>query len=259
MKHRLNRSRSTIRALASGALGTALCLVLAIHRPVQAQVTYIPVPPDQGSPDGRQRGGATRGNCLADQTGPNLTALVPTVDGVVWSQTATTTPRFFFWLPPLSEANAAKEEIVLEFVIQDSSDSYVFRQQFSPTTAGIIEIPLTLDADALQLDEYYAWTFSLYCDIARPSASVSVAGTLQRVANEPVPQSETASLAQIEAYAAAGLWHTALGLAFDLYSTEPNNPDYRSVVTTLLEQVGLADIVPSVPVSVPVSILEIAG
>ena len=210
-----------------------------------AQVEYIPVPPDQGAPDGRQRGGATRGDCLADQTAENLTALVPTVNGIVWSQAKTATPRFFFVLPPTTGDDRA-----VEFVLQDSLDNYVFRQQFAPVVNGIIEIPIMIEETALQPGENYAWTFALYCDVNRPSSSVSVAGTLQRVTAGPILDAAATPLEQIEAYAAAGLWHAALGLAFDLYRTDPSNPDHADLVINLLEQAGLTDISLSAPIPI---------
>lgn len=202
-------------------------------------VQFLPNPPDQGAPDGRQRGGATRGDCLAYQ---GLTALVPEVEGVVWSQTASETPSFFFEIPA-----ALTETVPLEFVIQDDSDNYVFQKQFSMASpAGILEVPVTSDSAGLTLGESYTWTLSIYCDAARPSASVSVSGTINRVVNAQSSNLANEAenlLAQIQHYAESGIWHEALSFAFELNRLNPNHPESVEVVETLLNQAGLTDVV----------------
>ena len=211
---------------------------------VDQTVQFLPTPPDQGSPDGRQRGGATRGDCLDYQA---LTALVPEVDGVVWSQTTSALPTFFFQVPAdLTEA------IPLEFVIQDSNDVYAVRQQFSvEAKAGLLTVPTTAELGGLAMGESYSWTFSIYCDEARPSASVSVTGTVQRVADDVVmadtstPEiSPVEQFAQLQQYAAEGIWHEAIELAIALHSAEPENATYANALSTLIEQAGITNALP---------------
>ena len=209
---------------------------------------FVPTPPDQGAPTGRQRGGGSRGDCPAYQ---GLTALVPEVDGTVWSQTASATPHFFFYVP-----HALDSAVPIEFVIQDGNDSYAFRQTFTvESTAGILNVPVTLETNGkgLEADQTYTWALSIYCDAARPSAAVSVSGTVQRVAdsegvNQIAEPSPTAQSELIGQYAAAGIWHEAIELAIALHQTEPNNPEYLETLATLLQQSGLADINPTAPV-----------
>ena len=213
---------------------------------------FVPPPPDQGAPTGRRQGGATRGKCLDYQ---GLTALVPQVEGVVWSQTASTTPRFFFYVPA-----ALNSDIPLEFVIQDRDDTYVFRKGFFvDAAAGILAIPVAPDAELnnaeLNLDETYTWTFVIYCDPERPSASVSVTGTVMRVADSVAtnPTAEldpAAQLDRVRQYAAAGIWHEAFSGAIALYQTDPNNATYVETLQALMEQSDLADI------SLPETIFE---
>ncbi|MEO0770335.1 MAG: DUF928 domain-containing protein [Cyanobacteria bacterium J06649_4] len=226
-----------------------------------ANLQLLPTPPDQGAPSGRQRGGATRGDCLAYQ---DLTALIPSVDGVVWSETASDAPSFFFDIPaPLTSQTS------LEFVIQDSNDNYTFRQELAvEADAGIVEFAIPAGKATLTPGETYAWTLSVYCDAARPSASVSVTGTLKRVdprlvsVSRGLPEEGTASEPQMDAlsdalaedslmlvrqYAAVGLWHESIKLAFDLYRNAPSNTEYVAPIEALLDQAGLAD----VPLSIP--------
>ncbi|MBD2110037.1 DUF928 domain-containing protein [Nodosilinea sp. FACHB-13] len=217
-----------------------LGLAATIWLPLATLARAMPTPPDQGAPSGRQRGGASRGDC-ADYQG--LTALVPVVDGIVWSQTHSPNPKFFFHVP-----KALTADIPLELVVQDSNDNYLFHRQFSvDAPSGILTIPLTSEGAGLMPGETYSWTFSIYCDLARPSAAVSVFGTIRRVADAAVPLSDTSPSTQplklAQQYAAAGLWHEAMGLTLSV--AEPNNADYLATLTSLLELAGLADLSPA--------------
>lgn len=229
---------------------------LSLHSQTPSQA--LPTPPDQGAPSGRQRGGATRGDCLAYH---DLTALVPMVDGVVWSQTASDAPSFFFSLPaPLTA------EVPVEFVIQDSDDNYVFRQEMAvEAAAGIVEIALPAGKANLTPGESYAWTLAIYCDATRPSSSVSVTGLLNRVNRSPSSLANSqASLettldslvpaevsSVVEQYATSGLWHEAIQLAFELYQVAPDNAEYAAPLDALLAPAGLADVPVSLPFSLP--------
>ena len=232
------------RRLFSGLLACA-AIVGPSHAALAQAPVFVPTPPDQGTPTGRRQGGATRGEC-SDYQG--LTALVPQVEGIVWSHTASATPAFFFYVP-----HTLNSEILLEFVIQDSRDNYAFYEEFAvDAEAGILAVQSEPDAD-LNADEAYLWTFSIYCDAARPSASVSVSGTVKRVTDtvlldanpEPTPATQ---FDQIRQYAASGIWHEAIAGAIALYQADPNNADYQATLEALLEQSGLADIAPAAPV-----------
>jgi len=207
----------------------------------------LPTPPDQGAPTGRQRGGASRGDCADYQ---DLTALVPVVDGIVWSQTSSPTPDFFFYVP-----EALSADMPLELVVQDREDNYVFRQQFSvDAPPGILSIPVTSEDAGLSPGEAYHWTFSIYCDAARPSASVSVFGTIQRVDDAVVitpdaPLTPDRQLDLAQQYAETGLWHEAMALTLSLHSTNSDDTEYLEMLEALLESAGISDIAPTVPVS----------
>ncbi|MBE9063760.1 DUF928 domain-containing protein [cf. Phormidesmis sp. LEGE 11477] len=227
----------------SGFLGAAVAWLLMAplaYAQGQQTVQFIPTPPDQGAPDGRQRGGATRGDCVAYQ---DLAAIVPEVEGVVWSQTAKALPTFFFDVPA-----DLTQEIPLEFVIQDRSDAYVVRQQFSvEADAGLLAVPTTAELGGLAIGESYSWTFSIYCDAARPSASVSVNGTIQRVADAVEVETSTPDLTAIEQfellrqYAAEGIWHETIDIAIALHQSDPLNDTYQETLRSLFVQAGIAD------------------
>jgi len=209
------------------------------------------MPPDQGAPTGRQRGGASRGDCVKYQ---ELTALVPLVNDVVWSQTSSPTPNFFFYV-----SHSLTPDIPLELVVQDSEDNYIFRRQFSvDAPSGILKVPVSTEGAGLLPGETYRWTFSIYCDEASPSASVSVFGAIHRVANSVAVEPEIkperlltpdTQLDLAREYAAAGLWHEAMALTLSLYPTSSGNVEYLETLSGLLESAGIFDIVPTVLVS----------
>ncbi|WP_081972516.1 DUF928 domain-containing protein [Leptolyngbya sp. KIOST-1] len=224
-----------------------LGLAVALGWPLVPVTQALPTPPDQGAPTGRQRGGASRGDCMAYQ---DLTALVPVVDGRVWSQTSSPTPDFFFYVPqPLTTDTA------LELVVQDKDDNYIFRKQVSvDAPSGILTLPVNPEGAGLNAGETYSWTFSIYCDAARPSASVSVFGTVTRVADTVVTESGQTLTPQQQfnlsrQYVAAGIWHEALALTLALHRADPDNADYFAALDALLRQAGLADLSPAVLVS----------
>uniref|UniRef100_A0A8T6QUB0 DUF928 domain-containing protein n=1 Tax=Lyngbya confervoides BDU141951 TaxID=1574623 RepID=A0A8T6QUB0_9CYAN len=241
MRHADRRSPSSVAPL---LLQVSASMGLLLLAPTVTQA--LPTPPDQGAPTGRQRGGASRGDCVDYQ---DLTALVPVVDGIVWSQTSSPTPNFFFYVP-----EALTADMPLELVVQDSEDNYVFRQQFSvDAPPGILRIPVSAENAGLSSGEAYLWTFSIYCDAARPSSSVSVFGTIQRVddtgvveGDRPLPPDQQLDLAQ--QYAETGLWHEALALTLSLYPTDSDEAEYLEMLESLLETAGISDIAPTVPV-----------
>lgn len=239
-------SRAVMRSPLPSAIAV-LGLAAALWWPLVPAAQAVPTPPDQGAPSGRQRGGASRGDCMDYQ---DLTALVPVVEGRVWSQTSSPTPDFFFYIPqPLTP------EVPLEMVVQDSDDNYVFRKQFSvDAPSGILTLPVNSEGAGLNPGETYSWTFSIYCDAARPSASVAVFGTVTRVANAVMAESERTltpeqQLNLSRQYADAGIWHEALGLTLALHQADPDNAEYLEALDALLQQAGLADLSPAVLVS----------
>lgn len=232
--------RKYASCLARKALNLSILATLLVYTlPAQATFQFLPKPPDQGAPTGRQRGGANRGDCLAYQ---GLTAIVPEVEGIVWSQTASDSPTFFFNIPA-----ALTESVPLEFVIQDSNDDYVFRKQFAvDAEAGT----LAIFTNGLTANQSYSWTFAVYCDANRPSASVSVSGTVQRVEAIALSLEQTAieqlsdseKLELIRRYAADGIWHEAIALAISLRESDPSNVEHAEPLENLLTQAGLTNV-----------------
>jgi hypothetical protein len=195
-----------------------------------------PAPPQQGSPSGRQRGGASRGPCR--QFG-SLTALVPATKGVVWGQTVSDRPSFWFHLP-----GALTEKTPIEFVVQDVQDNYVYKTRITApgTPAGLIEVAMPAMAKPLEVGQPYFWTFSVYCNPNKPSEAVFVKGMIQRVASDATLQNRLKSIApldQVRWYADQGIWHDAVDTLAELYRAKPSDRQLASTWNTLLKQTNL--------------------
>jgi hypothetical protein len=199
-------------------------------------------PPNQGAPNGRRQGGASRGPC---QNYSGLTALTPEMQGKVWSMTASDRPTFWFYLPTSTASNST-----VEFVLQDSEDQYIYQTVLNPPDdqSGVVSVSIPSNASALEIDKTYYWTFSVQCDAAHPSSAVFVRGSIYRTAISADLQRQIATaspLEKVSLYAANGIWQEALTLLANLRRTDPQNSVLTTAWTNLLEQAELDAIVPS--------------
>ncbi len=197
-----------------------------------------PSPPRQGSPTGRQRGGASRGPCHQFES---LAAIVPATNGMVWGQTMRDRPTFWFYLP-----QALTPQTPIEFTLQDAADTDVYSTRLTVANPqpGLIRLQIPDSAKALEPGKTYTWTFSVYCDPAKPSSAVFVKGMVQRASSDVTAQNrlETAGLMEhARLYAANGIWYDAFDILATLYSGKPSDRQLNSVWTTLLKQVNLSD------------------
>lgn len=209
-----------------------------------------PTPPSQGSPSGRQRGGASRGPCQEFET---LTALVPANNGIVWGRTTSDRPTFWFYLPSqLTEQNS------IEFVLQDGANNYVYKTRFSAPgmRSGLINIPIPANAKSLEVGKTYSWILSVYCDPARPSRSVFVEGTIERINLDPALQNrlqQATPIEQASLYAANGIWFEAFNTLAKLYYSDSNQRSIATAWMNLLQQAKLESLtkVPFTPCCTP--------
>lgn len=209
-----------------------------------------PTPPSQGSPSGRQRGGASRGPCREFET---LTALVPAKNGIISGKTTSDRPTFWFYLP-----KQLTEQTPVEFFVYDANDNKVYNTHFTApgTRSGLIKLTIPDTAKSLEVGKTYSWTFSIYCDPASPSKAVFVEGTIQRVNPDPNLQNrlQTAtSIEQVSLYAANGIWFEALNTLANLYQTNSGQKSIATAWISLLQQAKLESLtqIPFTPCCTP--------
>jgi hypothetical protein len=244
----------TLTAVLSLSSVGQLTLSQTVSNQQNLQETQIifndPTPPSQGSPSGRQRGGASRGPCREFEA---LTALVPSNNGIVSGRTTSDRPTFWFYLP-----NQLTEQNSIEFVIQDADDNYIYNTRFSApgTRSGLINIPIPTTAKSLEVGKTYSWTLSVYCDPANLSRSVVVKGSIQRVNLDSAQQNRLPGATPIEQariFAANGIWFEYLNTLANLYHTHSGEKAIATAWANLLQQAKLESLtqIPFTPCCTP--------
>lgn len=216
----------------------------------QLRLTDPPLPPS-GTPIGRRRGAAGRGNCTVNQP---LTALVPATEKsvgagkatYVWGKTIAPHPTFWFYLP---DSNSSLRSI--EFVLQDEQDNDVYRSPVSiPQKPGIISVRLPSTLTPLQINQNYHWflktTIVTSCDRTEPVIAKDVVeGWVQRVSPNPTFASQLKSAPpwqQVMLYAQNGLWYDTLTTLAQLRLTNPQDGTLKADWNQLLQSAGLGEI-----------------
>lgn len=213
---------------------------------------------DRRRPDGRSRGGASRGGCQLTDEQPPLTALVPsiaqapvvdaenrpgaptdlttTVSEVVLSQTTQERPGFWFYVPyPLDS------DLPLEFVLQDGEGNTLYQTQFTSEGqgSGIVRVVLPETAPALDLATPYRWFFMAYCDRNAPAF---VEGWIERVELPSAVQNQldqAPASRQVDLYTEQGIWQDALDTLGVLYQQDPQSEAWQTDWVELLTSAGL--------------------
>lgn len=207
----------------------------------QSSIPFTPPPPpDQGTPVGRLRGGASRSQCSSYES---LMALVPTTtDDRVWGLTTASHPSLWFYLPDEVPPNGS-----VEFVLQDQDDNYIYHTQLpaSSVQRGLAQFVVPETASPLEFDELYHWTLAVYCDPDKPSQAVFVSGTMQRVRVNPELQRQldrATGLEKVELYAANGIWYETFNLLTSLYQESPHESSLRETWFDTLAQYTLLNL-----------------
>lgn len=226
------------------------------------------VPPDLSDrrrPDGRSRGGASRGGCDLPEEQEPLTALVPSTvvspdpapdlalenptptelplnDAtyeVVLSLTTKPHPDFWFYVPYQLDG-----DLDLEFVLQDEMGNTLYQSRFAPVFEhpGIISVALSETTLPLALETPYRWFLVAYCE---PSSPTFVEGWIQRVELNEAVQEQLAQASpseQANLYATHGIWQDALMTLGTLYRQHPDSVDARAEWMALLKSAGLGKV-----------------
>jgi len=216
-------------------VGLSLLLGSLILAETGLAVAQQYVPPRRGSP-GRREGAGTRGSCI--QGTKNLVALMP-VDG--FAMAATVQP-ILFWYVPQTQARTA------EFTLLDSNQNplYSATVPLVSKTPGIIalQLPESLTVEQLGVGKEYVWQFSIICSPDQPSQNPFVEGVFQRIQPDAeltrrLQQASPQSRSSI--YAAAGIWHDAIGTLAKQRCAQPNQAALRTSWSNLLQSVKLGN------------------
>lgn len=214
------------------------------------QLRFTPPPlPSSGTPVGRRRGAAGRGNCTLKLP---LTALVPTFEQTlgegkityVWARTLAERPAFWFYVP---DSRPSLNSV--EFVLQDEQDNDVYRTRVNlPEKPGVVSVRLPATATPLKINQRYHWFLKTEGeDNCAPQqgnlVKDSVEGWVQRVTPNPtlIDQLKVATPQQrIELYAKNGFWYEAITSLAELRLLKPEDAILKADWDQLLQSVGLS-------------------
>ena len=200
-----------------------------------------PPPPNQGTPTGRRRGGASRGECALFHA---FTAIVPLANEQVWGLTTAEHPTFWFYSPVLLTADN-----LIRFSLDNSADQELYSTQFAApgTKAGLIHFTLPSTVPALDPNKPYHWKLAVACDFDSPGQprslkAVLLTGSIQRTELDRSLQTQLSTatpLEQVRLYAANGIWYDALSQLAELRQSNESDRQITEAWTQLLEQVDL--------------------
>ncbi|SRR5579883_121901 len=225
--------------------------------PANRRIHYeLKEPPPTGNPTQTSGAGSRGGigNCPAVET--PLTALVPKAQTArstfFGGKTLEARPTIWVYVPYALTPHLPGELRLRE---TDTSGNQVNTAiaQITGTSPGVIGIRLP-SGHALAKNQLYTWSFVVLCDLNDASANQFVKAAVQRIAPDPslVQQLKHAQFWDRAAlYARSGLWYDMLTvLAAHRYS-QPSDVALSQEWNSLLESVGLDDLVAKAIVQSP--------
>lgn len=216
------------------ALSLGLVGIIGPIKSVNAQGNVF-APPDRGAPP-VTAGGASRSSCVA---GPvSLAGLIPASGE---GRTVEASPALFVYVPKTSATEA-------EFVLKDEDDNDIARMTLPlPSQAGIIKVNLS-ESEAipdLEVGGDYHWYLAAICNPQNRLDDVFAEGWLQRAEASAAgsDRGQTApSLAAVDSYLQANLWHDALATLVELRQANPDDATVAAKWQEVLSQTGLDSI-----------------
>lgn len=231
----MDRKQSFL-SLSSLSLALSLGLV-GIAGPVKSVNAQgnIFAPPDRGAPP-VTAGGASRSSCVV---GPvSMAGLIPASGE---GRTVEASPALFVYVPETSAAEA-------EFVLKDDNENDIARMTLPlPSQPGIVKVNLS-ESEAipdLEVGRDYHWYLAAICNPQNRLDDVFAEGWLQRAeasATLPDRGQIPASLAAVDGYLQANLWHDALTTLVELRQANPGDATIAAKWEEVLSQTGLDSI-----------------
>jgi uncharacterized protein DUF928 len=190
------------------------------------------IPPVRSAPGGRV-GGSTRGAGMM----PILSALAPDHTGL----TVQEQPSVYWYL-----AGATSYPVEFTLIDDRSIQPLLETRIGGPIQPGVQRVRMADYGMRLSPGVPYRWSVALVVDPDSRSRDNIAGGAIERIAPPTELRTKLARAGKAQApniYAEAGLWYDALSAISDLLDATPNDPMLRQKRASLLEQVGLRDIV----------------
>jgi hypothetical protein len=193
--------------------------------------TYTP--PLRGTPGGRVAGG-TRGE---SDGFPTVLALVPDHTGLTTQEQ----PSLYWFLS--QPANCS-----IEFsIIEDKTERPLVEARIGNVVQPGVQCVRLADYGArLKNGVAYQWYVALVTDPNQRSKDIIAGGEIERIDLQGDVRSKLDKAGKTNAplvYAEAGIWYDAMAAVSELIAAAPDNAAVRSQRVSLLEQVGLTEVV----------------
>lgn len=219
----------------SASVISAFALLTALLDPLPIEYAPPP-PPDRGSPQTSDRGGASRGGCPPTELA--LTALVPAVSAY-GGDTLAAHPTVWVY-QPYSLGPGDRVDFFLRS-IDDQTE--IYRTSQTPSAApGLMHFTVPDTAPALEPDKAYDWYVLIFCNAERRRVTPAYTqGWVRRVELE-ITSTTTDSVEQSRLYAAQGLWYDAFNHLVIPGASPPDEPAEtarQNALARLLQAVGL--------------------
>jgi len=201
-----------------------------------------PHPPEDIGEPGVRGEASSRGACeskskqINDSKQKPLTALVPaygaTHSGLVWGETTSDHPTFWFYVPPFGSG-------VGKFILQKAEKTIYESSVSLPKAGGFVKISLPSRVASLKTGQQYHWFFDVYCHAGEPPTFVH--GWIKRELISPILTSKLRKMTtkqRVITLAAHGIWYDALATSAEIRYLNPEDTDWSD----LLRSVGLYDV-----------------
>jgi len=201
-------------------------------------------PPVAGAPT-RRIGGGTRGVRGLRGAGtelPTLTALVPETT----AHTLNNQPSLYWYVSGSTE-NPVKFTLIYANPLDMGADVQpVLETDLEKPLTGIQFVDLSKHNVELKVGTEYEWSVAIAMGEEQGSSDIITSGTIKRVEKSPELLEKINSAKEMELpsiYAESGLWYDAIASLSNLIEKYPDDKTLRDYRKSLLEQVGLKDIV----------------
>ena len=221
--------RFTALSLSLLVFATALPELKAATDP--AAPVYMP--PLRGAPATRI-GGGVRGPGTAL---PAIAVLAP--DHAGW--TADPQPTLYWYL-----SKQVPVRVELTLIDERGIEPLVEKSLPAPAQAGIQAFSLKDIGVTLKPEQEYRWHVALVVDAKQRSSDVIASGTIRLTPLADTVKAKLAQGAESERpaiYAAEGYWYDAVDALMRLIRTAPEDARLRAHLASLLEQVGITNVV----------------
>ncbi len=193
-----------------------------------------PNPPDTGTPQGPQSGGATRpveSKCPVVKI-PPIALMAPSVETIAES------PTFWFYVP-----YAAQDVDSFSLTVLDNNHQYIQPQKHIPLsgTPGFISLRLPPTTSPLKIGKSFHWYFSIYCDRQNQEERISLSGVVKRIKLSSDPISGTPK-ERVTRYLENNLWYDAFNLLAELRRNNPQDPALQADWDGLLNKLNVSNI-----------------